>query len=218
VTWALSECPKEINIISSWASDLGYLSADSVPTVLTYDSQGTVTSWGYKLDRNRHHLSHFKLLLCQQETQRLVIDHPKRFQQLQCVLEEFHKEPVDVVADYLRCLWAHATENIERVLVKAFWENISVRVVLTVPEMWDQAAQGMMKTTVRIAGILDRSGTTLQLISEPEATATAFFADMSWQKTQNLQVRGKHYREGKTNQLSRSMTILCSASRVKVEL
>lgn len=161
-----------------------------VPSVITYDSRGLVSSWGYKLDKRNHQLSWFKLGLSDLATERLEKEQPERFARLQTLLKMHQKTPIDVVADYLHCLWAHATEEIKKKLGKDLWNNLKLRVVLTVPAIWDHKAQELTKKAAEMAGILERADTSLELIGEPEAAALSVFNEMSSQKMRGFQVCG----------------------------
>lgn len=159
-----------------------------VPSIVTYDTKGRVTSWGYKLESYRHYISWFKLGLSSQGLQQLSEDQPQRYKQLQELLKTFGKTPLDVVADYLRCLWAHATETIQTKLGKHLWENLRVRIVLTVPAIWDHNAQEATRQAARRAGLMERGTTILELIGEPEAAALAVFDEMEIQRKRMLKV------------------------------
>ncbi|KAF4630724.1 hypothetical protein G7Y89_g7418 [Cudoniella acicularis] len=180
IAWALSTSPKNINPISSWDSDLP-LNSDlhKVPSVLTYNSKGEVTSWGYKLDADRHPLSWFKLLLSEAASEKLAKEQFERYQALQTLLQRFDKDPVQVVADYLRCLWSHATGIIQDAVGVFVWENVSLKITITVPAIWDHTAQELTKQAAEIAGLLKRRGTVLVLVGEPEAAAMAVFEEMT---------------------------------------
>ena len=186
VAWALSTSPAEISIISSWDSDLPAISDYyKVPSVLTYDSKRNVNSWGYKLERHQHHISWFKLLLSKHATDKFTEEQPDRIKKLQQLLADYNKEPVDVAGDYLRELWKHTCDEISRRL-PTLWGNAELKITLTVPAIWDLSAQELTKTAAEFAGLLDRKGTTLQLIGEPEAAALSVFEEMSAQRWQKL--------------------------------
>jgi len=160
-----------------------------VPSIITYDSKGLVSSWGYKLDKRQHPISWFKLLLSQEATERLQNEQPQRFGRLQTLLELHNKIPVEVVADYLRCLWAHATEEIRKKIGHGLWNNMKLKVVLTVPAIWDHKAQEVTKRAAEMAGMLEKADTTLELIGEPEAAALSVFNEMNTQVMRGFQVR-----------------------------
>lgn len=156
--------------------------------MLAYNSKGEVTSWGYKIEEHRHHISWFKLRLSEYGTQKLAEYQPLRAQRLELLLTTFQKQPVDVVSDYLRCLWTHATETIKAKIGQTLWENLAIRIVLTVPAIWDHQAQELTRKSAEMAGLMARKNTTLELIGEPEAAALAVFDDIKLQKERRLKV------------------------------
>lgn len=190
MAWSLSTSPNDIVIVSSWETEDIPRSTDlhKVPSVLTYNSSGEVTSWGYRLDEERNAISWFKLCLSEKASRTLAIEQPDRNQRLQLLLKNFNKEPVDIVADYLRCLWEHVKEDIEEKTNQWLWENIQLKIVLTVPATWDHKAQEMTRKAAEQAGLTERPGTTLELIGEPEAAALEVFTEMRIQRRGDLKV------------------------------
>ena len=188
MAWALSTSPADICIISSWESDLPANSDNhKVPSVLTYDSRGIVSSWGYKLEPHRHHISWFKLLLSEQATNMVARHQPDRLRKLQKLLLEYDKRPVDVAADYLRCLWQHTSKELSR-RVPGLWEVADLKIILTVPAIWELSAQELTKEAAKMAGLLDRENTALELVGEPEAAALSVFDEMTSQNWRKLKV------------------------------
>lgn len=149
-----------------------------MPSIITYFSNGKVSSWGFNLDPDRHHISWFKLGLSEEGTKILEQKQPERFQKLQDLLIRYKKSPLDVSADYLRLLWAHAMKYIQERTDDVIWEVVKFKVVLTVPAMWDHKAQDLTRQAAKMAGILDPKGAVLELIGEPEAAALAVFTEM----------------------------------------
>lgn len=192
IAWALSTSPADISIISSWPSHLTANSCQQkVPSAFTYSSDGKVASWGYKLESRRHYIEWFKLGLSQEATKRIAADQPERHEKLQELLRAKNKAPVDAVADFLRCLWRHAEKEIRGTpgISKSVWQNVDLKIVLTVPAIWDHAAQDLTRTAARMAGLLDRPNTTtLELIGEPEAAALSVFDDMERRGRRRLHV------------------------------
>ncbi|KAH8919099.1 actin-like ATPase domain-containing protein [Atractiella rhizophila] len=87
------------------------------------------------------------------------------------------KEPIDVIVDYLTCLWEYArtriTEDIGSVA-----DLDSADVILTVPAAWDEAGCSLMREAAIKAGMVMNSGgddknwrDRLRIITEPEAAA-----------------------------------------------
>jgi len=154
---------------------------EKCPSSISYDEDGNVTCWGFQtFNDTGTRFKNFKLLLS-----KTTVDDPKNQPLLKelTALEALNKTPVVIVADYLRCLWKHtlaqlkSTSSIETRLAI---DNARFKVVLTVPAIWDHAAQDLTRKAANKAGILaTRNGkrTTLEMISEPEAAALAFFND-----------------------------------------
>jgi molecular chaperone DnaK (HSP70) len=186
VAWSLSTSPKDIFIVSNWETDeANNHDLEKVPSIVTYNSHGKVNSWGFSLEERRHHISWFKLGLCEEATKMLAKERPERYEMLYDLLTKYNKKPLDVSADYLRLLWAHAMENIQERVDPVLWENINLRIVLTVPAIWDHKAQDLTRQAAKMAGMLDRKGSTLELIAEPEAAALAVFTGMNTSRTQS---------------------------------
>ncbi|KAG0661661.1 hypothetical protein C6P46_003882 [Rhodotorula mucilaginosa] len=87
------------------------------------------------------------------------------------------KNVVDVIADFLRCIWRYA----RRVITEEIGSVVDLNaadVLLTVPAAWDAAACSLMRESALRAGLVQssRGGDTqwrdrLQIITEPEAGA-----------------------------------------------
>ncbi|KAH6674763.1 hypothetical protein B0J14DRAFT_652947 [Halenospora varia] len=180
VSRSLSTSPTELFIVSSWETkEPNNHDLEKVPSIVTYNKEGNVSSWGFSLVEKKHHLSWFKMGLSEEATQMLAKEQPERYADLVKLFKKHNKQPVEVSADYLRKLWAHAVKNIEERMDPLIWETIKFKIVLTVPAIWDHRAQELTKQAARNAGMLDRRGTTLELIGEPEAAALAVVTDMN---------------------------------------
>ncbi|GAA5866072.1 hypothetical protein JCM3774_000016 [Rhodotorula dairenensis] len=87
------------------------------------------------------------------------------------------KEPIDVVTDYLSCLWQYAKERITEE-IGSVADLESADVILTVPAAWDAAGCQLMRNAAINAGMVQsaRGGDRtwrerLRIITEPEAAA-----------------------------------------------
>jgi molecular chaperone DnaK (HSP70) len=180
VAWALSISPADVIVVTSW--DKSGRLADKVPSVLTYNDECQVSSWGCNLAPQGKHISWFKLLLSEHATEIFAKNDPERLKELQSLLSYYHKKPVDVVADYLGYLWQHATAEISKSL-SVLWGLANLKIVLTVPAMWDMSAQELTKEAARMAGLLNRRNTFLELVAEPEAAALSV---LNHKASQNL--------------------------------
>jgi len=81
---------------------------------------------------------------------------------------------------------------------KLLWENMTLKIVLTVPAIWDHKAQELTRKAAEMAGLLARNDTTLELVGEPEAAALAVFDEMRSQNNRSLKV--SHHSEPAKNQ------------------
>ncbi|KAK2937323.1 hypothetical protein FoTM2_000541 [Fusarium oxysporum f. sp. vasinfectum] len=92
------------------------------------------------------------------------------------------KEPVEIVACFLRKIWDHSVESIRRAIGDGVMKRSKFQVVITLSAIWPPYAQQRMKMAAKQAGILDprlAGPTTLRFVSEPEAAALATIKDLS---------------------------------------
>jgi hypothetical protein len=138
--------------------------------------------WGYTVTAShRNQAAWFKLLLSEEAREK----GGARVEETRRLLRKLGKTSVDVVADYLSCLWQHAIGAIELALTKIAVDNMTFRVVLTLPANWDPNAIDLTKKAAIQAGITaarSRGPTIFRTVSEPEAAALAAFKEsgMRW--------------------------------------
>ncbi|KAI7771308.1 hypothetical protein ACKAV7_001283 [Fusarium commune] len=92
------------------------------------------------------------------------------------------KEPVEIVATFIRQIWCHSVEDIRRTTGEDVMKRSKFQVVITLPAIWPPYSQQRMKMAAKQAGILDPRPaglTTLRFISEPEAATLATIKDLS---------------------------------------
>lgn len=182
MSWTWSGNLSNTDQISSWQGSGRERNSDKVPSRIIYDSHGRVVGWGFACASEKTiQVQWFKLLLSDEARE----GGGAKVAEAQAVLRRLKKEPVDVVADYLEQLWLHAVEQIELKLTRIAFENMDLRIVLTVPANWDHKAQERTKKAAIKAGITARRshGTpTLKLVTEPEAAALAAWkeAGLKW--------------------------------------
>jgi len=178
VAWAWSREPRNIHIVTDWnivdGSQL-YVKDDSkVPTAICYGPKGI--TWGYGIPAEENAIKWFKLLLLRENDLEDDVRKSKFLKTARSHIERIGKDPVDVVADFLRLLWQKTLTSMERVCSKSGVEGLPFKVVLTVPAIWKPYARVKMQDAAKRAGILESrlcGKTTLQLVSEPEAAALA---------------------------------------------
>ncbi|GJC89218.1 HSP70 family chaperone [Colletotrichum tofieldiae] len=162
----------EIHLITSWPG-CGY-EEGKTPTELFYE-QGNVT-WGYNIPDDAEPVRWFKLLLLRDEDLPQELRDAEYVLRARKVLRELKKTPVELTADYLRCLWRHVVQSIEKERGKSVVDGFAFHVVLTVPAIWKNYARQAMEEAARKAGILDSrmaGPTSLSFAPEPEAAALA---------------------------------------------
>ncbi|KAI1386328.1 actin-like ATPase domain-containing protein [Hypoxylon trugodes] len=180
VAWAWTGQPEDVFTITNWESQLyGNEEREKCPTAINYKPEGS--TWGYAIPLTEQPFQWFKLLLLNEND---LADHLRDSPQLaraRQMLKESGKDPVEVIADYLRHLWSHALGNVRRSMGKRPLDKTPFHVVITIPAIWKTYALARMRQAARQAGILaDRpcGPTILTFITEPEAAALATFSDM----------------------------------------
>jgi len=131
------------------------------------------------------------------------------------ILQELNKKPVDVVADYLRCLWKHAIKVIELSLTKIAVDHMTFRVVLTLPANWDHKARELTRKAAVQAGITrnrSQGATVFRMVPEPEAAALAAFRESGMRWRPDLQVQNNVYCMIQTDKFQLNDTfVVCDA-------
>lgn len=179
MSWTTSESNHQIRVITDWPNpQASNANAEKVPSVISYEN-GVVKNWGYEVGMKEESLKWIKVLLESNPKypQTPSTDGVKQSNQL---LAKLGKAPEDVVADYLRCLWNYAKEDIRKRVDDEMWEiNYSVRVVVTVPAVWSDSAKAKTLNAAKKAGM----GKNIAMITEPEAAALATLKGKAEQHT-----------------------------------
>ncbi|KEZ45567.1 hypothetical protein SAPIO_CDS1903 [Scedosporium apiospermum] len=160
----------EIHLITTWPGT--GREEGKVPTELFYEDGKTM--WGFEVPRDGDPVRWFKLLLLKSEDIPSDLVESEFLIRARKMLRENGKTAVDLIADYLRCIWAHAMASIEKARGKSVVDAYQFRVVITVPAIWKGYARQGMKDAARQAGILDyRAGGETELVFAPEPEAAA---------------------------------------------
>lgn len=182
IAWATSSNPDVIHTVTSWTSRLNHNGdKEKAPTTISYQ-EGEVCGWGYDNLPSDATLRWFKLLLLDdrdlpehlRDSQQL--DHAKRLVAIS------KKTLIEVIADYLRCIWEHTLVAITKAKGPNTVEVSKFQVVVTLPAIWPVYAQSRMREAIDLAGITKARAvgeTSLSFISEPEAAALATMKDLS---------------------------------------
>ncbi|KAF4951137.1 hypothetical protein FGADI_7752 [Fusarium gaditjirri] len=186
IAWAYSREPEDIELITSWDSEFNNCSdVEKAPIQLLYDDKKG-TSWGYSIPADKDALKWFKLLLLDNEDVPIMVSKSSQMRCAQKLLDKMKKDPVEVIACYLRKIWNHAIDSIQRTVGAELLQKSPFRVVITLPAIWPPYAQQRMKQAAKSSGILDARScgeTKLRFISEPEAAALATIKDLSKRST-----------------------------------
>ncbi|KAJ3572787.1 hypothetical protein NP233_g2855 [Leucocoprinus birnbaumii] len=147
-----------------------------IPTCLLYDEHGQVIAWGLEAKNASPMAGTMKC-----EWFKLFLE-PKALRDESAVDPRLPflppgKRALDLIVDFLSCLWEHAKEQITRD-IGAVADLNSADVLLTVPAAWDAKGCDMMREAAIAAGLVQSSRAgdrnwrdRLRIITEPEAAA-----------------------------------------------
>ncbi|KAL2070911.1 hypothetical protein VTL71DRAFT_13937 [Oculimacula yallundae] len=179
--WAKSGALNQVEVISQWSSQtIGATDSDKVPSDIAYDEYDRPAKWGFGLHASDTSIRWVKLLLSPLSLSALNTQEERVVDTTRRHLREIGKTAIEVIADYLRFLWSHILARLTVRLTAPVLDNMVLKVVLTVPAIWDHGAQQQMRTAARKAGILDYRAcgqTEITLIAEPAAAALATYHD-----------------------------------------
>jgi Hsp70 protein len=180
VSWALNAGDRDIYYINNWPNPQASIAtADQVPSKITYNN-GKVDKWGFAMSSTDIPLKWFKVLL-DPSHKYSKSDLAKPASSL---LARQNKTAQEVSTDYLQRIWEFTLDDIKRKRGEDFKEKHPLKVVLTVPAVWSQAAKEETRRAAQLAGLPD-----VELVAEPEAAALAVFK--SRKANNDLQVRDK---------------------------
>ncbi|KAI8064183.1 hypothetical protein BC940DRAFT_277281 [Gongronella butleri] len=156
---------EEVNDVVTWPAQSRSI-YPKTPSLTLYEKGSTdMVAWGHSARRlaNRPNSYHYILM----SKFKLFLDAHMQDAELPNDLQV-----VDLIADYLHGLMAHAKTEIHRRLA-GFYSEEHFRYCLTVPAMWNDRAKAMMREAATRAGMISRDDPMerLLLTSEPEAAA-----------------------------------------------
>jgi molecular chaperone DnaK (HSP70) len=176
-TMDMKRAAEKIHVIRTWPNQSNYF-AEKTPSIIAYHT--SPPTWGAKVKaKDKPQVAHFKLGLQENLGEHYfkkslpnatpsilggyLSNHNWRH-------EDFpHKEAVDYVGDYLKCVRDHVLKEIlPSRYGEQFLKNQQTSYVLTVPAIWSDKAKELTRKAAITAGIPAKK---LMLISEPEAAA-----------------------------------------------
>lgn len=169
---------KDINLYTAWPGGPreNYDHLEKAPSVLAYARENedlADDAWGYQVTPGMASYSWTKLLLDKNALQS-ESDDPA----LQNVIHSGMlrvpdgREAVDVVADYLKCIYTMFWKVlIEKLGGRDILDVTPIEFWLSVPAIWSDEAKFATRDAARRAGFGVRRGDQINLISEPEAAA-----------------------------------------------
>ncbi|KAL3439592.1 hypothetical protein BDV09DRAFT_201719 [Aspergillus tetrazonus] len=201
VAWATPEHfeADQINLINAWPGT--GREEGKAPTELLYDDEKIM--WGYNIPGGADTVRGFKLLLLRDEDLTDDVKTSEFFLRAKKMLRDTGKTPVGLIADYLRALWQHTMDTINKALGDSVMDGLRFHVVITVPAIWKAYARQSMQDAAKRAGILKArkaGGTTLSFIPEPEAAALSTLCE-----------RGRRIKKG-------DVYVICDAGGGTVDL
>jgi hypothetical protein len=160
---------KNVEVVNNWPSRHTKIGTkEKVPSEIAYILQGT--QWGSLIPPNvpRHMWT------------KLQLDCPQTGEAAK-VLQEQHlaaqghvKQPVNIIADFLRHVKDHLINTLDEKYRREVWSTLKMTLVVTVPAVWSDAAKDSTLQAVRQAGfnkICFPSLNRTLLATEPEAAA-----------------------------------------------
>ncbi|KAG8421062.1 hypothetical protein J3458_002969 [Metarhizium acridum] len=187
VAWAYSNEPEDIEVVTTWESELNHCSdLEKTPTHLYFGKGDGNIKWGYNIPENGEALEWFKLLLLKEKDLPLDVRHSPKLDEARRLQELSKRDVVDIVACFLTRLWKHALRSIKEANGDNLLEKCRLHVVMTLPAIWPHYAQEKMRNAAEKAGFFRKryaGETTLKFVSEPEAAALATIKDHSKKST-----------------------------------
>ncbi|KAL2060461.1 hypothetical protein VTL71DRAFT_9492 [Oculimacula yallundae] len=170
VSWAYPG-RRDVRLITNWPNPKTMNATnDKVPSTISY-CNGKVERWGYSNRDKDETFRWFKILL---EPSHKYNDEVKEVRDASKLLKSLNKSPEEVVSDYLKVLWDYTMEDIKQEVKEDNWKrDYALKVVITVPAMWSDAAKDKTKKAALMAGMPDN----ITMITEPEAAALSIIRD-----------------------------------------
>jgi len=158
-----------VQVIHDWPSrNTKIATKEKVPSEVTYQPEGIV--WGSLIAPNVQRHMWTKLQLdCQQSGEAAKI-----LREVSASPQGAHKNPVDVIADFLTQIKAHLIKNLDQKFGATLWRSLPITLIVTVPAVWSDAAKARTLEAFDKAGFnsleFPQSVSTI-VATEPECAA-----------------------------------------------
>lgn len=179
----------DVQPVSRWPSNSSQ-NSDSfkVPSKIAYDPGSGEASWGFAIpeELEKDAIKWFKLFLVDEDSLEERYKDAEHIKHAKKMMSKYKKDPIQVIADYLKLLWAHSISRIVREKGQRRVAAMPYHVIMTVPAIWNDTARDRMKRAAKMAHILDErlcGDTKLSFISEPEAATMTVLPDIKDLKT-----------------------------------
>ncbi|MCJ1373868.1 hypothetical protein MMC20_005098 [Loxospora ochrophaea] len=170
LAWVQTRKPELQCPITQWpntvSGSLEGTSNDKVPTEIKYDGQDL--SWGFQINDSDLRHRFFKLDLDPSQCRRfsLAVAFPDSMATLAAADITVEK----LVTDYLTSLRKHADQVLRHKFPESALMSTQIEFIITIPAVWSDSARMKTRKCAQDAGM--GSGSSLHMISEPEAAAT----------------------------------------------
>lgn len=145
------------------------MTSEKVPSDIAYGYVPSPTTvWGFQIPDVMPRHKWIKLGLVPQLKTELASRLSAAYQDPLHVDAPRHKEPADLVTDYLSCLREHVVHVLKTKIGRAF-DGMEITWVITVPAMWPDAAKAQTLASAEEAGMGSKGK--IRILSEPEAAA-----------------------------------------------
>lgn len=138
---------KSIQLIQNWPllhTKVG--TREKVPSEVTYQKEGLI--WGSLIPPNVQRHMWTKLELENQPAGEAA----KVLRETSSTALGLHKQPVDIIADFLSQVKAHLIQNLDQKYGGELWRTLPITLVVTMPAVWSDLAKARTRQAVDKAG------------------------------------------------------------------
>jgi hypothetical protein len=161
---------KPIHVIQNWPSSHTKIGTkEKVPSEIAYTKDGV--EWGSNIPPNVGRNIWMKLSLDRQQSG----EAGRIMQELTSTTTGPHRRPVDIIADFLKCVKEHLIKNLDEQYGAGLWRSLPIVLVITVPAVLSDLAKHRTMKAFDLAGFnMDTLPNLVHVITttEPEAAAT----------------------------------------------